>query len=74
MNKPSKPIPDDEVGDGLGPIPSDEEMEAWLVRNHDAINESIIGARRELAEGKGEPWTMDDVMAEVREILRKEGR
>ncbi|PXA83291.1 hypothetical protein DMC25_18240 [Caulobacter sp. D4A] len=74
MNKQSKPVADDDVGDGLGPAPSEEEMEAWIVRNRDAINESIIEADREFAEGKAEPWTMEDVMAEVQEILRKEGR
>lgn len=71
MNKPSKPIPDDEVDDGLGPVPSEEEMEAWLVRNRDAINESIIEADREFAEGKAEPWDTDEMLGDLRAKFAK---
>ena len=71
MNKPSKPIQDDEVDDGLGPTPSQEEMEAWLVRNRDAINESIIEARRELAEGKGAVWDTDEILGDLRAEFEK---
>ena len=76
MNKPAKPEAGDfdDLSDLYGPLPTEVEMEAWIARNRDAINESLREARQELAEGKTEPWTMDDIMAEVREELRKEGR
>jgi antitoxin ParD1/3/4 len=71
MNKLTQPVPDDEL---FGPELSEAEMEAWIARNRDAINESLREARQEFAEGKTEPWNMEDVMAEVEEELRKEGR
>ena len=71
MNKLTKPVPDDE-GD-FGPEVSEADMEAWIARNLDAINESIREARREHAEGKSQPWDSEEIMAEVREQLRKEG-
>jgi len=71
MNKLTQPVPDDEL---FGSELSEAEMEAWIARNRDAINESLREARQEFAEGKTEPWSMEDVMAEVEEELRKEGR
>lgn len=72
MNKLTKPVPDDE--ELFGRKLSEAEMEAWIARNRDAINESLREARQEFAEGKAEPWSMADIMAEVEEELGKEGR
>jgi hypothetical protein len=72
MNTLTQPVPDDE-GD-VGPALSEAEMDAWIARNRDAINESLREARQELAEGKAEPWDMEEILAEVEEELRKEGR
>lgn len=72
MNKLTKPVPDDE--ELFGPELSEAEMEAWIARNRDAINESLREARQEFAEGKAESWSMADIMAEVEEELGKEGR
>ena len=71
MNKLTQPVPED---DDFGPELSEAEMDAWIARNRDAINQSIIEADREFAEGNAQPWTMDEIMAEVEEELRKEGR
>jgi len=70
MNKLTQPVPDDEL---FGPELSEAEMEAWIARNRDAINESLREARREHAEGKSKPWDSEEILAEVREQLRKEG-
>ena len=49
MNKLTQPVPgDDEL---FGPELSEAEMEAWIARNRDAINESLREARQEFAEG-----------------------
>ena len=72
MNKPTQPVPEDD--EPFGPELSEAEMDAWIARNRDAINESLREARQELAEGRAEPWDMDEIMAEVEEELRKEGR
>lgn len=72
MNKHTKPAPDGD--EDFGPALSEAELEAWFVRNRDALNESIVEARLELAEGKAMPWDPEEIMAEVREQLRKEGR
>ena len=77
MNKPAKPETDDfdDLSDVYGgPPPTEAEMEAWIERNRDEINASLDQARQEFAEGKATPWSMDEIMAEVREELRKEGR
>jgi hypothetical protein len=76
MNKPAKPETDDfdDLSDLYGAPLTEVEMEAWIERNRDEINESLEQARQELAEGKATPWSMDEIMAEVREELRKEGR
>ena len=72
MNKLTKPVP--EADDDFGPELSEAELEAWFARNRDALNESIIQARKDHAEGRSKPWDMKEIMAEVREQLRKEGR
>ena len=75
MNKPAKPEADDfdDLSDLYGPPLTEAETEAWIERNRDEINASLDQARQELAEGKATPWNMDEIMAEVREELRKEG-
>jgi len=77
MNKPAKPIADDfdDLSDVYGgPPPTEAEMEAWIARNRDEINASLREARQEFAEGKAKPWDMQEILAEVEEELRKEGR
>lgn len=76
MNKPAKPEADDfdDLSDLYGPLPTEAETEAWIERNRDEINASLEQARQELAEGKATPWSMDEIMAEVRDELHKEGR
>lgn len=69
MNKQSKPAADDE--DEVGPALSEEELEAWFVRNRDALNESIIEARRELAEGKGAVWDFEALLADAEAEFEK---
>ncbi len=69
MNKLTKPVPDDE--ELFGPELSEAEMEAWIARNRDAINESLREARQELAEGKAEPWDMDEILADLRAEFAK---
>ncbi|KQY27704.1 hypothetical protein ASD21_09580 [Caulobacter sp. Root1455] len=64
MNKLAQPVPDDD--ELFGPELSEAEMEAWIARNRDAINESLREARQEFAEGKAEPWDMDDILADLR--------
>jgi hypothetical protein len=77
MNKPAKPEAEDvedlePIGDGLGPIPAEGEMDAWYERNREAIGELVAEA---LAESEPPtPWDSEEIMGEVREQLRKEGR
>ena len=64
MNKLTQPVPgDDEL---FGPELSEDEMEAWIARNREAVNESLREARQEFAEGKAEPWDMDEILADLR--------
>jgi antitoxin ParD1/3/4 len=74
MNKPAKPEADDlePIDDGLGPIPSEAEMDAWYERNREAIGELVAEALAETEPPT--PWNPEEIMAEVREQLRKEGR
>jgi len=76
MNKLIQPEANDfdESSDPFGPPLSDVDMEAWIERNRDEINASLVRARQDFAEGKAEPWDPEDIMAEVREQLRNEGR
>ncbi|MDB5457048.1 MAG: hypothetical protein JWP92_2633 [Caulobacter sp.] len=80
MNKPTKPVSDDPAADLDDPevaamIAEDAafapEADAWLARNHDAVNESIIQARKEFAEGKAEPWDMDEMLGDLRAEFEK---
>ena len=71
MNKLTQPVPDD--GD-FGPELSEAEMDAWIARNRDAINESIREADREFAEGKAEPWDMDEMLADLRAEFAKSSK
>jgi hypothetical protein len=71
MNKLTKPVPDE---DDFGPELSEAELEAWFARNREALNESIAQARKDHAEGRSKSWDGEEIMAEVREQLRKEGR
>ena len=68
MNKPVKPEADDfdDLSDLYGPPLTEAEMEAWIARNREAINESLREARQEFAEGKAEPWDMDEILADLR--------
>nr|WP_295110894.1 hypothetical protein [uncultured Caulobacter sp.] len=74
MNKPAKPEADDlePVGDGLGPIPTEAEMDAWYERNREVIGQLVEEALAETEPPT--PWDPEEIMAEVREQLRKEGR
>ena len=72
MNKLTKPASDVETD--FGPELSEAEMDAWIARNRDEINASLVRARQDFAEGKAEPWDPEEIMAEVREQLRNEGR
>ncbi|MGR4865182.1 hypothetical protein [Caulobacter sp. LARHSG274] len=68
MNKLTQPVPDD---DHFGPELSEAEMDAWIVRNRDAINESLDQARREHAAGLSEPWDFEKMLAEAKREFRK---
>lgn len=72
MNKLTQPVPDDE--ELFGPELSEAEMEAWIARNRDAINESLREARQEFAEGKAEPWDMDEILADLRAEFAKSSK
>jgi antitoxin ParD1/3/4 len=69
MNKLTQPVPED--GDDFGPELSEAEMDAWIARNRDAIDESIIEADREFAEGKAEPWDFDVLLADAEAEFEK---
>ena len=71
MNKLTQPVPDD---DDFGPELSEAEMDAWIARNRDAINESLREARQEFAEGKAEPWNMDEILADLRAEFAKNAK
>jgi len=63
MNTLTQPVPDDDSD--VGPALSEAEMDAWIARNRDAINESLVEARRDLAEGRAEPWDFEALMADA---------
>jgi len=57
----------------LRPLPAVEdderyrdEMDAFIARNRDALNDSIRRGRKEFAEGKMSSRTIDDIIAEGR--------
>ncbi len=68
MNKSAKPRADDfdDLSDLYGPPLTEAEMEAWIERNRDEINASLVEARREFAEGKAAPWDLDEMLADLR--------
>jgi antitoxin ParD1/3/4 len=69
MNKPAKPEADnfDDLSDLYGGAPPTEaEMDAWIAANLDEINASLVQARQEFAEGKAEPWDIDEILADLR--------
>lgn len=74
MNKPAKPEADDldPIGDGLGPIPTEPEMDAWFERNREIIGQLVQEALDETEPPAA--WDPEAIKAEVREQLRKEGR
>jgi len=63
MNKLTQPVPDDEAD--FGPELSEAEMGAWIARNRNAINASIVEADLEFAEGKAEPWDIGALLADA---------
>ncbi len=46
-----------------------DEVDAFITRNRDALNASIRRGRKEVAEGKTSPRTIDDIIAEDRKIF-----
>lgn len=62
MNKPTKPVPTDE--ELFGPELSEAEIEAWIDRNREALKASMDIARQDLAEGRYDTRTMDEIIAE----------
>ena len=74
MNKPAKPEADDfddlgPIDDGLGPIPTEFEMEAWFERNREAINELVQEALDETDPPT--PWTFEEMLADARAEFEK---
>jgi antitoxin ParD1/3/4 len=69
MNKLTQPVSNDD--DDFGPELSEAELDAWFARNRDALNESIAEARRELAEGKAEPWDINEILGDLRAEFEK---
>jgi len=63
MNKLTQPVPDDEAD--FGPELSEAEMDAWIARNRNAVNASIVEADREFSEGKAEPWDIEALLADA---------
>ena len=72
MNKLTQPVPDDHLD--LDPELSEAEIDAWIARNLDAINQSLREARQEFAEGKAEPWDMDEILADLRAEFAKSSK
>ncbi|MEJ0025861.1 MAG: hypothetical protein WDN01_07530 [Rhizomicrobium sp.] len=68
--KPESNVPVEDDEDFLRPPTEQEtaELDAWIERNKDALNASIRRAREDFA--RGESYTLEDVMAEIRERRR----
>ncbi len=68
--KPESNVPVEDDEDFLRPPTEQEtaELDAWIDRNKDALNASIRRAREDFA--RGESYTLEDVMAEIRERRR----
>ena len=69
MNKLTQPVPEDDAD--FGPELSEAEMDAWTARNRDAVNQSIVEADREFAEGKAELWDFDALLADAKAEFEK---
>jgi antitoxin ParD1/3/4 len=69
MNKPAKPVADDlgdlgPTNDGLGPIPTDTETDAWYVRNREAIIELVEEGFAEIERGEFDERSFAEIIAE----------
>ena len=73
MNKLTQPVPDDD-DELFGPEQSEAEIEAWIERNREALNESLELARAEHAAGLSEPWDLEKMLTEARREFRKSRR
>jgi antitoxin ParD1/3/4 len=62
MNKPAKPVPEDE--EVFGPELSEAALDAWVERNREALNASLQVARDELARGERDTRTFQEIIAE----------
>jgi hypothetical protein len=73
MNKPAKPEADDadDLSDLFGPPLTEAEDAAWWERNREVIGQLVEEALAETEPPT--PWNPEEIMAEVREQLRKEG-
>ena len=73
MNKPAKPEAEDvdDLSDLYGPpLTEAEEADRWE-RNRHEINDSLVRARREFAEGKATPWNFEEMLADARAEFEK---
>jgi antitoxin ParD1/3/4 len=70
MNKLTQPVPEDD-DELFGREQSEAEIEAWIERNRDAINESLEQARREHVAGLSKPWDFEEMLAEAKREFRK---
>lgn len=61
MNKPSKPVADDE---DFGPELSEADVDAWIDRNREALKASLQEAREDAAAGRYDTRTMAEIIAE----------
>lgn len=66
MNKPAKPEADDlePFDDGLGPIPTDAERDAWFERNRDAIIQMVEDGFAEIERGELDERSFAEIIAE----------
>jgi hypothetical protein len=74
MNKPAKPEAEDfdDLSDLYGgPPPTEAEWDAWWELNRD--ESSAVGRGGAGGNRAAHAWDPEEIMAEVREQLRKEG-
>ncbi|PIB90964.1 hypothetical protein [Caulobacter sp. FWC2] len=69
MNKPAKPEADDfddlePFDDGLGPIPTEAERDAWFERNREAIGQLVDEAWAEIERGEYDERSFAEIIAE----------
>lgn len=74
MNKPAKPEAEDvddldPIGDGPGPIPTEDEMDAWYERNREVIAELVEEALAETEPPT--PWNFEEMLADARAEFEK---